>query len=108
MISTLVLCLALRIVDGDTIRCGAERVRVYGLDCAEMRDPGGPAAKRALAILLGGRRVEIERIERDRYGRTVAKVFADGRDVICLMIRGGACRWYERYDKRREYAGCRP
>jgi len=96
-----------RVVDGDTIRVGAERVRIFGLDCAEMRDPGGREAKRALERMIAGRGVTLERIERDRYGRTVAKVFAGGQDVACGMIRAGACREYQRYS-RGTYSRCRP
>lgn len=96
-----------RVVDGDTIRVGAERVRIFGLDCAELGDAGGREAKRALERMIAGRSVRLERIERDRYGRTVAKVFAGGLDVTCSMIRAGACREYERYS-RGTYARCRP
>jgi len=94
-----------RVVDGDTIRVGAARVRIFGLDCPEMRDPGGREAKRMLERLLAGKTLSLQRIERDRYGRTVARVFASGQDVTCAMIRAGACREYVRYSGS-VYAQC--
>ena len=108
--TALILCALLAIVDGDTVRldCGVgnERVRIYGLDCPERRDPGGPLATRTLRTMLDGKRIEIKRRGRDRYGRTVAKVFADGRDVTCGMIRARVCGEFTRYSKG-EYEGCR-
>lgn len=95
-----------RVVDGDTIVVDGERVRIYGLDCPERRDPGGPLATRTLAKMLDGAAIDLKRRGQDRYGRTVAKVFADGRDVTCQMIRAGVCREYVRYS-RGEYEGCR-
>lgn len=96
----------LRVVDGDTIVLDGERIRIFGLDCPEMRDRGGPAAKQAMAALLAGKTVTLKRRELDRYGRTVAKVFADGRDVTCTMIRARVCREFMRYS-RGEYEDCR-
>lgn len=96
-----------RVIDGDTIHVDGERVRIFGLDCPEKRDPGGPLAKRTLILMLEGKTIMLKRRELDRYGRTVAKVFADGRDVTCSMIRAGVCREFMRYS-RGEYEGCAP
>lgn len=104
--TALMLCVALIVTDGDTISCGRERIRLFGLDCAELRRPGGAEAKRALQAMLGAKRVTFRRRGRDRYGRTVGTVYADGADVACAMIRTGACREYRRYSGG-EYEECR-
>lgn len=96
-----------RVVDGDTIVMAGERIRLSGLDCPEMNQPGGTLAKRALESLLAGRAVTLERLGTDRYGRTVARVYVNGSDVSCAMIRGGWCRRYERYDRANRYGACR-
>lgn len=97
----------LPVVDGDTIVLDGERIRLFGLDCPELRDPGGSAAAATMRALLAGQPLTLKRRGQDRYGRTVAKVFAGGRDVTCMMIRVGACREFTRYS-RGEYEGCRP
>lgn len=94
-----------RVVDGDTVVLDGERVRIFGLDCPERRDPGGPAATAKLGEILAGKAIWIKRRGQDRYKRTVAKLFVDGRDVACLMIMAGVCREYMSYS-RGEYEGC--
>lgn len=94
--------------DGDTIRCGAERIRLTAIDAPEMpghcrkgRDctPGDPfASKAAMAADLDGVLI-IERLGTDRYGRTVADVFVNGRSLSCLQLAGGYARYWERYDQ---------
>ncbi len=70
-----------RPVDGDTLRCGREQVRIAGVDTPEKGEPGYSEAKERLRQLTEGKTLRIERRARDRYGRTVGKVFADGVDV---------------------------
>lgn len=99
-----------RVIDGDTLMIDGERIRIYGLDCPEILHPlrgydPGVRAKYALAVLLEGKTITLKRRGTDRYGRTVAKVFADGRDVTCSMIRAKVCREYVRYSKG-EYEQC--
>ena len=101
----LILCASVSVWDGDSLRCGAERIRIHALDCAELREPGGPEAKRALIALLAGRTITIERRGRDRYGRTVAKLYADNADVAMKMIASGVCKEYCKYS-RGEYGSC--
>lgn len=100
------ICLALTVTDGDTIRCGSERVRIAAIDapetapCARNRvcTPGdGQASKRALAGLLEGKTVMIQRMGTDRYRRTVARLTVEGVDVGCWMV---ANEWaVERYGR---------
>ena len=70
-----------RVVDGDTLRCGRERIRVHGVDTPEKGQPGYDAAKERLRQLTEGKRLRIERVAKDRYGRTVGKVTVDGENV---------------------------
>lgn len=91
------------IVDGDTIAlpCDparglypgcAERVRLAGIDAPETWHPRCDAER--VAGLLRGHRIEITRIGRDRYGRTLAHLTSDGRGVDAAMIaEGRALPW---------------
>lgn len=103
---------ACSVTDGDTIRCGSERIRIHSLNCPELGDPGGPEAKRALQAMLSGKRIEIRPTGRYTWGRTVARVFAGPEigppdSIDCAMLRNGACREYT-FFTRGEYARCRP
>lgn len=70
-----------RAIDGDTLRCGKERVRLRQVYAAEMGEAGGPEAKARLQQRLETGDLRIERRARDRYGRTVADVYAGGRKI---------------------------
>jgi len=69
--------------DGDTIRCGDERIRLLGIDAPELpghcrvgRDcaPGDPhASTNNLKAAMSGS-LTIKRIGEDHYGRTLALV----------------------------------
>jgi endonuclease YncB( thermonuclease family) len=92
------------VIDGDTMRDGAERYRIENIDAPET---GWRAACPAEAALgdrataelqrwaAGARRVEAFPVgRRDRYGRVVARVEIDGVDVGERLMRMGlAQRW---------------
>ncbi len=87
-------CVVDRIVDGDTIECDTVgRVRLIGIDTPELsQEPYGRLAKEALAALApAGSIVELEPDveERDRGGRLLAYVWADGVLVNWLLVRQG-------------------
>lgn len=99
-------CNAPRIIDGDTMDCGNLRIRLASIDTPEMPGhcaagrkcvAGDPyAAKEYLANLTRGS-VTCERVTIDKYGRTVARCSADGRDVSCAMVKSGHA--VERYGR---------
>lgn len=70
-----------RALDGDTLQCGPERVRLYDVYAAELNEAGGSEAKRNLQRRVAGRDVELHRHGRDRYGRTLADAYVDGRKI---------------------------
>lgn len=89
------------VVDGDTFWLKGEKVRVDGYDSPEMGEPkcsrpalGAVEARFALARLLNSGRVELDRRGTDRYGRTLARVLVDGRDITKEMIGAGHGRRY--------------
>lgn len=87
-------------VDGDTLRCGRERVRLVGLDTPEMQGRCAAEtrmAERAKARLasLSAAGVTLQPQGRDRYDRLLAVVRdRAGRDLAFLMIREGHARPY--------------
>lgn len=89
-----------KITDGDTIRCGDERIRLIGIDapeteqakCASERARGLAAKERLRQLLSGG--FTIERDGVDRYRRTLATLYVNGVDVGSVMIAEGHAREY--------------
>lgn len=90
------------ITDGDTLTVldGAQqqhRIRLAEVDAPEHDQPWGARSKAALSDLAFDRDVSIQQTDTDRYGRTVAIVFADGRDINREMVATGAAWAYRRY-----------
>ena len=71
-----------RAIDGDTLRCGAERVRLRNIYAAEKDEPGGQEAKANLQDWLDAGEIHVERRGKDKYGRTLGDVYIDGRKVV--------------------------
>ncbi|MFN0023057.1 MAG: thermonuclease family protein [Parvularculaceae bacterium] len=91
---------ALRIIDGDTFTLdGVEaRIRLWGVDAPERREPGFDEAAAALEALVADRILSCEELDRDRYQRIVARcTLDDGRDIGAVMIEGGAAIEMLRY-----------
>ena len=87
-----------RVVDGDTLVVGEERVRLHGIDAPELDQPQGPAARRALIELAAGQPVDCERLDTDRYGRAVAWCRTpDGTDLGGWLVARGLALAYRRY-----------
>ncbi|MBC7101782.1 MAG: thermonuclease family protein [Parvibaculum sp.] len=90
------------VYDGDTILLGQERIRIVGLDTPELGHLArcreeGVAAERAKQALIGEiarGNVALDRQGIDRYGRTLARVTVDGRDVASTLIANGLARPY--------------
>lgn len=75
----------IHVVDGDTFRYGAERVRLRGIDTPELNEPGGQAARQRLEEMLRRGPVRIVSRGRDVYDRLVADVFVDGQNVAEML-----------------------
>lgn len=91
----------IRVTDGDTIRIGAERIRIENLDTPELGDGAECLAERLLAdrardaaagMFAAAGEVRIARAGHDRYGRTLARVSLDGADFGDAMVRAGYAR----------------
>lgn len=68
-------------IDGDTLRMGPERIRLRGIDTPELSEPRGQEARQRLEQLLKEGPIRIVPHGQDVYGRTVADVFVNGRNV---------------------------
>jgi len=90
-----------KIQDGDSFRVRQGRatktIRLYGIDCPEYQQPGGLQAKKLTSSLLKGRHIDIQPVDRDRYGRIVAVVRLGGQVVNAELVHTGWAWVYPRY-----------
>ena len=68
-------------IDGDTLACNREKVRLTNVYAAELNQAGGYAAKHRLQTLLVSGEVLLRPLGHDRYGRTLAEVYVSGRRI---------------------------
>ncbi len=107
LILAMALCTA---YDGDTLRCGRERVRLSNIDAPELRgsprchrsrygkNPSwcdyalGLRSRNALRAFIRSGNLTVHRQGRDHYGRTLARVTVNGQDAGQHLIRLGLAR----------------
>ena len=90
------------VVDGDTLKVegsdGVRTVRLWGVDCPEIRQKFGVEALEFVAELCFETDVTLEVKDVDRYGRLVCEVeLEDGRDLANVIISNGWGWWYTAY-----------
>ncbi len=76
-------------IDGDTLRMGQERIRLRGIDTPELTEPRGQEARQRLEQLLKEGPIRIVPHGQDIYGRTVADVFVNGRNIAEVLKQEG-------------------
>jgi len=108
----------LEVVDGDTIKQGKKRIRLYGIDAPELKQKCedkngkkwdcGQVAKTRLNQTIYGKQVLCKTKGKDRYKRILAICYVDGTDINEHMVREGLAESYsqysEIYDLAEEYA----
>ena len=91
------------IADGDTLTLLVDRqqlkIRLAEIDTPERGQPYGSRAKEALSQLTFGKRARVVAAGRDRYGRTVGRVYVGNTDVNAELVRRRAAWVYRKYAK---------
>jgi hypothetical protein len=98
-------CLA---IDGDTLVCNHRKVRLTNVYAAELNQAGGYAAKRRLQTLISTGEVQLRPYGVDRYGRTLAEVYVNGRRIEQADVGPRAGRGADWHGERHHYYGARP
>lgn len=97
-----------KVVDGDSLEVlrGREaiRIRLEGIDCPERGQPWSQRAKQFTSKSTFDRVVQVRVKTRDRYGRLVARVIAEGRDVSPALLEAGLAWHYKQYNQEPELA----
>ncbi|MBP2549313.1 endonuclease YncB(thermonuclease family) [Neorhizobium galegae] len=90
-----------RVVDGDTLALGQQRLRLAGIDAPELAQtcgvetlgangwPCGRQARKALAQLMAAGAPECRGSSVDRYGRLLVNCTSDQGSINAAMVRAG-------------------
>lgn len=97
-----IIGLVARITDGDTLTILVNghdqiRVRLAEIDAPEKSQSFGQRSKQSLSDLCFGKDAMLQKIDTDRYGRTVARVYCAGVDANAEQIRAGMAWAYRKY-----------
>lgn len=91
------------VIDGDSLMVRRSdkttvALRLYGIDAPELKQAHGRDARELLLSLAARRRLQVEPLDTDRYGRTVALVrLDDGTLLNEVMVAEGLAWVYEEY-----------
>nr|DAN83795.1 MAG TPA: nuclease-like protein [Caudoviricetes sp.] len=90
--------------DGDTITVLQDKqqikVRLFGIDAPELKQPYGKKSKQFLANLIAGKVVEVEGSGKDRYKRTIGTIYLNGADINAQMVGNGYAWAYRKFSKK--------
>lgn len=97
------------ISDGDTIKVLTPekkqiKIRLYGIDAPESHQPFGNRSRQFISSAIFGRQVNLEVINNDRYGRSVAIVTKGTQNINQDLVSNGLAWVYPQYCKRPECA----
>lgn len=93
------------IKDGDTVVAlldnkTQETLRLADVDCPENRQSFGKNAKQFTSSQVFGKNVTFNRVGKDRYRRTIAKIFYDNEKYLSAeIIKAGFGWWYYKASK---------
>lgn len=102
-----------RVVDGDTLVLGEERIRLLGIDAPELSQicvdgeaqrNCGQDAREQLASMVTDAGVQCSGHSKDKYGRLLAICTAGERDLNAAMVRSGNAVSYGAYEDEERFA----
>ena len=94
--------------DGDSLRSGKLRIRLFGIDAPEKNQQCtnangakwacGETAQKALeALVANAPYLQCDLIDTDRYGRAVMRCFAGKTDLGAALVKAGLALAYRQY-----------
>ncbi len=96
-----------RVIDGDTLDVGKVRVRLHGIDAPETDQPCttlggenwacGDWITRQVRDRFQGATARCEPLDKDRYGRVVARCFVGETDIGQMLVNEGWAFAYRKY-----------
>lgn len=76
-------------IDGDSLRCNGERVRLARIDTPEKHEAGFHEAKEAMQLLVRGKEVTCLVRKREKYGRLLGECSVGDLPLSDYMLNRG-------------------
>lgn len=97
------------IPDGDTLNIINSdnkkiKIRLYGIDAPETTQKYGQASRDYLRKIVKNKNLTYKIRSKDDYGRVVATLYGDNKDLNYEMIKAGWAWHYKYYYKSKKYA----
>ena len=97
-----------KVIDGDSYYlANGKEIRLYGCDAPENtlghNQPYGREATFFAVNYLEGKIVKLKKMDRDKYGRDVCKVFINDVDFTGLIVDNGLAWVYKKYSTENMY-----
>ena len=97
--------------DGDTVTVllktdeekKQRKIRLATIDAPEYNQPFGKKSRRHLSDLVYRKEITINKMGQDRYGRIIAEIFVDGKNINVEQIRNGYAWHYKRHQRQQTY-----
>lgn len=99
-----------RVLDGDTLELRfadtphPRLVQLAAVSAPEKGEPYWRESAAYLAALAEGREVQVQRLETDRFGREVCRLYCGETELNREMVRQGWARHHHRYTEVADYA----
>lgn len=91
----------IKVIDGDTIKVKTNDkeivVRLFGIDAPEKDQSYGQISKKFLNAIVLNKEVVLGVKDEDKYGRILAIVYLNDRDINQVMVANGYAWAYEHY-----------
>lgn len=95
------------VADGDTLHVSdtkgrKHKIRMAHIDAPESKQAHGQASRDALKRSVMGKTVAVQVFESDHYGREVAQISLNGRDINLAQVRNGHAWHYVSIAKKKQ------
>ncbi len=106
---TLLTAKVIGVRDGDTVEVLDDHnkttmLRLAEVDCPEKKQPFGNAAKQFTSNMVYRKNVSYIITNKDRYGRSVAKVYYKNKYLSAELIKNGMGWHYKKHSRSKELA----
>ncbi|WP_291952766.1 thermonuclease family protein [Campylobacter sp.] len=89
------------VIDGDTIKViikqKESKIRLFGIDAPEKNQAYGQISKKFLSAIVLNKEVTLSIKDEDKYGRILAIVYLNDKDINQIMVKNGYAWAYEYY-----------